>query len=168
MNSAKELFWEFACNHFFIAHDGMMDEYLKLGGKNPEEEKIWRAEYIEYWINNFAQDELLALRKLGDATAVEALARLTNYHTFRDDWIKFWYAFYILELSNASQEKQQKQHAQNKADRLLRELIREDLSILPEHRAWLSKEAQEALSAATAEEYIKHYALTLLNREGKS
>lgn len=99
---AKNLFWEYACNYFFMDHDGVLEEYVKLGG-NPRrgpQEKIWYKEYIEYWLDQLdtSNDETRVMSQLRDAGAFEVLPILLKKRTFSDDFSKLWYIITLLSL----------------------------------------------------------------------
>jgi hypothetical protein len=165
IDSAKQLFWEYSCNHFFLYHDDKMDEYIKLGGKDPQKEKEWRKEYIEYWMDKVETDELKAFNKLSYADATEILKQLTKKRHFKDDYIKFWYAFTLINLANIKDSnKRDKINAIKKAKTILNELINKDISLSSQSEKSITKEMMESLKANTKKEYIITYSKKLINK----
>ncbi|MFK5921018.1 MAG: hypothetical protein QM496_02470 [Verrucomicrobiota bacterium] len=99
MNRAKEMFWQYACNHFFIARDGFYEEYKKLGGGNKDEEALWKLEFIADQLTKLSTDDFKPLHQLCSAKAGEAIPALLDVDEYGDDLSRFWYAFTLHDLT---------------------------------------------------------------------
>jgi hypothetical protein len=155
--TAKEIFWEYSCNHFFLDREGMMEEYVKLGGNKPSDERKWRREYIDYWYTQIPNDEIKAFRSLVYAEAKEILRQLVKFNSFRDDYIKFWYAFELLEISKFSLNLILKIKAKRRAKGIFNELSNRNILLLDENRNQIDNQMMEVMKAETPEDYIKNY-----------
>lgn len=162
--SAKELFLDYACSHFFLWHDGMMDEYIRLGGNDPEKEKVWREEYIQFWLKQINTNELEVFRKLNNAIAVEAIDDLFSFNKFRDDYIKFWYAYALFDLSRSSKNIISKLKSRYKAMSIFKELSKKDIFLNKESKKEITPSMRKAFNAKTKEEYITNYSMHMLRK----
>src|SRR5688572_22922141 len=97
MDQAKQLFWDYACSHFFMAHAGVRDQYLPFGATE-ERERQWRREFIAVWIARLATTDPTALNKLSNADAIEAVEPIMALAQTGDDYSKLWYANAIWNL----------------------------------------------------------------------
>lgn len=158
MNRAKEMFWQYACNHFFIAHDGVHEEYAKLGGGDKEAEAIWRAEFISDQLSKLSVHDFDPLQQLRNANAGEAIPGLLEIHDYGDDYSRFWYAFTLHDLARyESATKTNKKRALSKALDLWNEIIKSPKGISEVNRAQVGDFMLENLEAKTAEGYVKNY-----------
>jgi len=162
--TAKEIFWEYSCNHFFLDHDGLTDEYVKKGGGNKSEEEKWRKEYIDFWFNQISDNEIEPFRKLTYAGATEILNKLIKYNSFRDDYIKFWYAYELLELSKSSSNIILKAIAKQRSKNIFKELVQQNIQLLDDNRNQISNEMIEAMNAKNPEDYIKNYSQRMISK----
>jgi hypothetical protein len=99
---AKALFFQYACRSFFMAHDGVWDQY-KAFGVSEEEEQAWRREAIAYWLDRLSVEELTAVNRLQDAGAGEALPRLIELSSTGGDFARLWYANAIWQIANSGE-----------------------------------------------------------------
>lgn len=162
--TAKELFWDYACSHYFLSHDGMMDEYIQLGGNDPEKEKEWRKEYIQFWLNQIDSNEFEVFSELNHANAVEVIDDLIAFYNFKDDYIKFWYAFALNDLQRFSKNIISKFRARSRARSIFKELSKKDIFLNKESRKDITREIMKAFDAKTKEEYITNYSREMLKR----
>ncbi len=88
---AKKMFFDYACNTFFMAHDGVLEGY-KLFGISEAQEAEWRREYIAFWTSQLSTDDLTAVDQLRNAWAGEALPDLIRVADTGDGYAKLWYA----------------------------------------------------------------------------
>lgn len=101
LEEAKKLFFDYCCNHFYMAHDGADGEYKKLGGTE-ELEDVWRQEYVADWIDKLSLDNLEAVDKLHHAYAIEALPDLIRMCEQAEGYARLWYANAIWHLANST------------------------------------------------------------------
>lgn len=164
LKKAKEKFWEYNCSHFGLDHDGVRDEYILLGGGNPKMEKEWRNEFIDYWLNKIDEEELESFNHLQLSEAKEILLQLVNKQIeFKDDYIKFWYAFTLKDIATGYQvNPNDKSIAIQKAKKIFSELISKEIYLTKENRQKITEMMKEALKANTEEEYILNYSKNIL------
>jgi hypothetical protein len=156
-NSAKELFWYYACNHFFLDRDGALEKYHKLGGSG-EKEKAWRDEYIDFWLSKLGTTDLTTLFNLRNTGACEILEKLIGLNDYGDDYSKFWFAYTIADLAqNSRVERTAAKKAREKAQVLWEEILSEPRGISKDHKKEIRPDMLEALGANTAEEYLINY-----------
>jgi hypothetical protein len=159
---AKKLFWQYACNYFFLAHDGALEDYKRFGVSS-EKEKEWRDEYIAHWISKLSSSDLVALTSLRQANAHESLQVLLKFSDYGDDYSKFWFAFTIAELAKLKDtDRKETIVARETAQKLWREILSKPNGISPEHRDEVKYFMLEGLKATTAEEYIQKFTLKKL------
>ncbi len=163
--TAKELFWDYSCSHFHLWHDGMMEEYVQLGGNNPQKEKAWREEYIQYWLKQIDTNELEVFRKLHYAYAVEVIDDLISFNSFKDDYIKFWYAYTLYNLSESSKNFINKFRARSRAKNIFKELSIKDIFLNKESNKDITPSMRKAFDAKTKEEYISNYSIQMLKKK---
>jgi hypothetical protein len=164
LNAAKQIFWDYACNRFFLDRDGPRAEYLRLGGGDPNKEKEWRNEYIDYWSSRISVVDLKPLSRLRDTKAHEAIPILLKVNDFGDDYSKFWFAFTLNELARSINTKDsEKIKALEKARALWQDILDTPKGIGPIHRREVKKYMLDALNAKNAEEYVSKYAKSKLN-----
>lgn len=94
---AKAIFWKYACRTFFMARDGIYEEY-KTYGISGNQENEWRREYIAHWIAQLSTDAVASINRLRDADAGEALPELIRQSKNGDDYAKLWYANAIWDI----------------------------------------------------------------------
>lgn len=102
LEKAKKLFFDYCCNHFYMAHDGEDIEYKKWG-VTQELETAWRKEFIEYWTAQLSLDDVEAVNKLHHAHATEALPDLIRMCDQAEGYAKLWYANTIWDLAGSRQ-----------------------------------------------------------------
>ena len=159
--TAKEIFWKYSCNYFFLDHDGMTDEYVKKGGGNKSDEEKWRKEYINFWFTKISTSEIEAFRNLGYAEAQEILYQLIKYNSFRDDYIKFWYAYTLFELSKSSNFFL-KIIAKYRAKEIFKKLTKKNIVILEINKKEIDNQMLDAMDAKKPEDYVRHYSKKML------
>lgn len=158
MNRAKEMFWHYACNHFFIAHDGVHEEYAKLGGGDNEAEANWRDEFISDQLSKLSVEDFEPLQQLSNANAGEAIPPLLEIDDYGDDYSRFWYAFTLHDLArHESVTKANKNRALSKASELWNGILKSPKGISAVNRAQVGDFMLEQLKATTAEEYVQNY-----------
>ena len=160
--TAKEIFWDYSCNHFFLERDGVKEQYIKLGGYILSDECKWRKEFIDFWLNQMSINEIQSFQKLVDAEAGEILSQFIEFNSFRDDYIKFWYAYELLNLSKFSSAPLLRKRATLRAKFTLLELASGSIFLNVENRKLIDNRMLEALCASDPEGYIKNYAQRLL------
>gem|GEM_PF-2437588 len=158
MNRAKEMFWQYACNHFFIAHDGVHEEYAKLGGGDEEAEATWRAEFISDQLSNLSIEDFDPLQELRNANAGEAIPALLEVDDYGDDYSRFWYAFTLHDLARyETAPKANKKRALSKASELWNGILKKPVGISEVNRSQVGDYMLENLQAKTAEGYVTNY-----------
>jgi hypothetical protein len=154
---AKRMFFEYACNTFFMNNDGVLNDYLKFG-ISPTQEKEWRQEYISFWVNQLSVDDLTAVDKLRDAEAGESLPNLMSIASEGDGYAKLWYANAIWQLADrANISTELRNQARLVAINLWQFLIEQKFDITEDHKSKITPYLR-ALDASTPEEYVINYA----------
>lgn len=165
-SAAKKLFWKYACNHFYIAHDGVHGEYEKLGGGDKEKESVWRAEYIQDRVERLTPNSFDIFHDLKSANASEAIPFLLRIDEFSDDYSKFWIAFTLNDLASyQSTTKENKKNALRQSEKLWKEILEKPKGITDEHRKLVVPYMLEALEADDAECYVRNYTQTKLKEQ---
>jgi hypothetical protein len=95
---AKKKYWDYACNYFFMGHDGVLEVYRSYH-PTVEEEREWRNEFIRMWISKISVNNFKAVHKLCNAHAVEAIPHLIAKIDKGDSYAKLIFANAIQELS---------------------------------------------------------------------
>lgn len=160
---AKELFFSYACNRFFMVREGVEDEYRQYGiGEGQEAE--WRKEYIALWVGQLSVDDMKALNQLGYAWAGEALPELIDMSDKGDSYAKLWYANAIYDLAlGAELSPERRQEGVKVAIELWRSVVNGPIQLTESHRAVI-RPSMQYLSASTPEEYVLNYAKSKLSQ----
>lgn len=161
--TAKDIYWNHGCNDFHIDREGYRDEYLRLGGNNKKLEKQWRLEYIDFWFEKIPEDEQTAFHHLGQVRAIEILDKLLAYDKLSDDYIRFWYAYMLLDLSRAMCNIFKRSKARSKALEIFEDISKKTIIISSKNRNLVDGLMLHALGAKNAEEYLKNYSQRLLS-----
>lgn len=84
---ARQLYFDFGCNTQFMVRDGYYIEVSK------EDEDTWRKEYVDYVLDQVAQNDFSALYKLAELKEIcqLALPRLLDFAFNGDSWEKILY-----------------------------------------------------------------------------
>lgn len=155
---AKKIFFDYACSHFFMDHDGVGEKYKKFNITKSEEEE-WHREYIAYWVSKLSTDDLFPLHRLRDAWASEALPSLIDLVNKGDSLARLWYANAIWELAKSlGVHSNIREPAIKVAKDTWHSLMTEELAFSPNHRAQIINTILPALNASTPEEYVRNYA----------
>ncbi len=96
LKKAKNIFFDHACNRFFMDRNGVSQDYDRYGATKTQEAE-WRQEYISMWVSRLSVDDLTAVRRLEDAWATEALPDLIRMADTGDS-----YANAIWEIANGT------------------------------------------------------------------
>ena len=155
---AKEIYFYYACNHFFLDRDGDSDEY-KSFSVTAREEQEWRKEYIEIWINKLSVDDLHPIDRLRDAGVNEALPVMIKMADKGDSFSKLWFANAMYDMARwMIFSPILRFRAMSKAKNLWKQLSQNSIELTEAHRKEITRGTMRALSAADAEEYIRNYA----------
>ncbi len=153
---AKELYFYYACNHFFMMKEGETELYNSLGGGNEEDERAWRDEYIKDALSRVNTEDDLPLWSLMNSGAWEAIPELVNLDDYGDGYMKYWFAFTLQELSfRFFCSEEYKRLALQKAYSLYSELQNNSIIISDEHRKRINPSTLVHFKVESAEEYIK-------------
>ena len=154
---AKRMYFEYACHTFFMANDGVYDEYKKFGISEVQE-KEWRREYIELWVSRLEVDDLTPVDRLRGAWAGEALPPLIELADRGDSYAKLWYANAIWQLANGTNiDMTLRWQARKVAVDLWQSLQTERIELTKSHEEHV-RQCQGAFHASTPEEYVRIYA----------
>jgi hypothetical protein len=157
---AKKLFFDFACNYYYMRHDGVYEEYKKFN-ITEEQEKDWRREYIEFWINKLSIEDTFPLRRLIDANAQELIPALVNVSNNGDSYTKYWCAKAILDFSIG--RKDFTEHTKEIVSALLKLLVDGPITISKQNKTKISFSSMLLSGVFTPEKYIRKYAKLQLN-----
>lgn len=151
---AKKKFWDYACTHFYMAHDGLDSEYRKYC-VSPEQESIWRSEYIEYWSGQLTGSDLLALQKLADAGAFEALPQLLETANQGDSYAAYRFACLIWDLAGfRADDPALRSLARQTSLQIWSDLCNQMVQLTDDHRRLLSQ-IDPAANHKTPEEVLR-------------
>jgi hypothetical protein len=188
LQRAKEIFFQYACNHFHLDREVDAEEYKKFDISN-EQEKTWTREYVAHWISQLSVDDLRALNCLRDSYAEEALPEMFRMSTLGDSFTKLSFANTIWDIAHGGMMSPiLRERARQKAVSLWQSLLdnpieftdnhRKKVSEIVENQAQLEKSIQMARESrglsqrpttsqvTTLDEYILNYAKSKL-RESK-
>ncbi len=164
LEAAKRMFWHYSCSHFHLDREGAMTEYRRLGG-SPERERIWREEYVAYWVFRIDPIDCTAFFQLRNAHAHEAIPALLAIRDLGDDYSKLWLAYTLMDLSRTSQAgTDEAKAARERAIALWQEILSSPNGIISEHKQLINSSDRKSLGARSAEEYVRYYAIRELER----
>ncbi|CAG0934793.1 hypothetical protein TFLX_03669 [Thermoflexales bacterium] len=151
------MFFDYACNTFFMSHDGVYEDY-KCYDISDAQEKEWRREYIALWISRLGVDDLTHVDRLCDAWADEALPALMEMAAKGDSYAKLWYANAIWQLADGSScDMLVRWKARRVANALWQSLLTEDIELTESHKVHIAS-LLPALQSSAPDEYIQRYA----------
>lgn len=180
LRRAKEIFFQYACNHFFLDREVDVDEYKKFDISNEQENK-WTREYVSHWISQLSVDDFQAVDCLADTNAGEALPELFRLSELGDSFAKLWYANAIWNIAcGGLMSPIMRERARQKTISLWKSLLENPTELTDEHRKKVSEIVEDQIqlqktiqmatasrgltplqaiySAKTPEEYILNYA----------
>jgi hypothetical protein len=164
-DKAKEMFFNYACRHFFIAHDGLTEEYNKFRITEAQEQE-WRQEYISLWLAKLSVDDLWAVNRLRDAEAFEALPALIGMADKGDSFAKLWFANAIWDLANrGSISAELKQRALKTTIQIWQSIIQQPFKLTDKHYSEINSNIEKyksLVNGATPQEYVLNYAQSKL------
>jgi|APIni6443716594_1056825.scaffolds.fasta_scaffold88391_2 hypothetical protein len=161
---AKKMFFDYCCNHFFMLHNSESDKYAKYR-ISKRQEKLWRKEFITYWISRLDPNDVTALDHLKNAGAIEALPEIILQADKGDGYAKLRYADAIWWIADIPWYFKRKP-ALDTAIRLWKSLVEKPFEITEEHKAEISKYLN-ILELRTSEEYIVTFAKRNLSEKAK-
>jgi hypothetical protein len=154
---AKRMFFDYACNTFFMLHDGDYEEYKEYGISEAQE-KGWRREYIALWVSRLEVDDLTPVDRLRNAWASEALPALIKMADKGDGYAKLWYANAVWHLADGSNcDMALRQEARKAAVGLWQSLQAGYIELTQAHKEHV-RQYLWAFHASTPEEYVRIYA----------
>ncbi len=160
---AKKIFFDYACNHFYMWHDGVDEEYKKFL-ISPAQENEWRREYTEYWASRLELDDMTPVNSLRNAHAHEALPDLIRMAGQGDGYARLWYANAIWELGHGTGVPAGlRDQAREMSLSLWQALIEQPFELSNSHRATIAPSMKD-LEASTPEEYVVNYARAKLEQ----
>ncbi len=160
LQRAKEIFFQYACNHFHLDREVDAEEYKKFDISN-KQETIWTREYVSYWISQLSVDDLRAINSLRFAYAEEALPEMIRLSILGDSFSKLSYANAIWDIAHGGMMSPiLRERARRKAVSLWQSILENPIELTVDHRKEVSQ------ISATPDEYILDYAKSKL-RESK-
>lgn len=154
---AKKMYFDYACNIFFMLHDGDYEEYKEYG-INEAQEKEWRHEYIALWVSRLEVDDLTPVDRLSNAWASEALPAIMEMADQGDSYAKLWYANAIWHLADGSNcDTISRWKARKAAIDLWQSLQTECIVLTQRHNNHI-RPYLWAFHASAPEEYVRSYA----------
>lgn len=153
---AKEMYFNYACNYFFLDRE-KRTEYEAFGVTRIEELE-WRREYIQYWLSKLSVDDMQPLRKLKDTYANEALPSMIRMADAGDSYAKFWFAVAMYDMAKwLFFSPILRIRAMSKAKKLWQSIIQGPIEISDEHKKEINSYMINALNASSPEEYLLNY-----------
>ena len=164
LQRAKEIFFQYTCNHFFLDREVEAEEYRKIGVSRAQE-YAWTQEYTSYWISQLSVDDFQAVNKLSSAHAVEGLREMIRMSTRGDSLAKLWYANAMWNIASGSiMFPILRARAKQKAVFLWKSLLKNPVELTEEHRKMVSKivenqaRLEKSIQVATPDDYVLNYA----------
>jgi hypothetical protein len=166
LQRAKEIFFQYSCNHSHLDWGDDVDEYKSFGITREQESK-WILEYISYWISQLSVEDLKAVQELSQIRAEESLTELFRVSLMGDSFAKLTFANAIWHIANGQKtSRTMRELARQKAIFLWQSLLNSPIELTDEHRKEISGnlESQARVrknikpdntqQASTPEEYI--------------
>ena len=142
LRRAKEIFFQYACNHFHLDRGVDAEEY-KTFDISDEQEEIWTREYVSYWMSKLSTDDFQAVDKLSAAYAAEALPEMFRISELGDSLTKLRYANAIWDIAwGGVMSPILRERARRKAISLWQSLLKNPIELTPEHRKQVSDIAE--------------------------
>jgi len=160
---AKEIFFKYCCNSFFLHREDDGEEYDSYNVAT-EEERLWRQEFIRHGKSRLTEEDFLrALACLRTTHAGEVLPEvLAAADEAADGFAKLWFANTIWELAPAViVTPALREQAVRKAATMWRELVEKPFELSDYHRQAIAQ-SLAAFGVSTEEEYIRKYARNML------
>jgi hypothetical protein len=156
LQRAKEIFFQYACNHFFLDREVDAEEYKKFDISNEQENK-WTREYVSHWISELSVDDFQAVNSLSATNAGEALPEMFRISELGDSFAKLWYANAIWDIaSDGLMSPIMRERARRKSISLWQSLLDNPIEFTGDHRKKVSEivenQAQLEKSIQTARE----------------
>jgi hypothetical protein len=153
---AKELFLKYDCNKFYMMKEGEEELYLNLGGGDPQKEAQWRKEYIETWLSRLNKDDVNVLHRLMNTGAGEAIPVILDLGDYGDDFMKYWFAYTLVDLSSDPNiENKLRNEARKKARKLWIEVLQSPVGINKEHHDQMIGSRQDPLNEVDLEKRLQ-------------
>jgi hypothetical protein len=145
LQRAKEIFFQYSCNHFHLDREVDAEEYKKFDISN-EQEKKWTHEYISYWISKLSDDDFQAMYNLVSTYAREAIPEMCRISELGDSLTKLRYASAIWDIaSQGFMSPIIRERARRKSISLWRSLLDNPIEFTDKHR----KEVSEVIETQT-------------------
>ena len=139
LQRAKEIFFKYACNHFFLDREVNADEYKKYDISNEQENK-WTREYTAFWISKLSADDFQAVNSLSAADAGDALPEMFRISELGDSFTKLWYANAIWKIAcYGIMSPIMRERARRKSITLWQSLLNNPIEFTDEHRTKVSE-----------------------------
>ena len=155
---AKELFYKFDCNHFYMDKEGQGQRHSELGACWWDELK-WRKDFINSWINQLSTEDLRPLHHLQNADAFEALPAILRLADQGDSYSQFWFAMAIQRINKFFVFLPLQIRANKKVKDIYKRLADGPIEITELHKKEITRGMLAAFQAATPEQYIKKYSI---------
>ena len=189
LDRAKEIYFHYSCNDFFLNTGDDVKEYRKYNISIAQENN-WRREYIRNWIGKLSIDDFQAMNNLKTAGAGEALPELIKISKMGDSLAKLWFADAIWEIAlNGGMSPILQNYARQQSILLWKSLINKPIYLTDSHNLEVSDivktliqintitqsdrirrglpASQNNLYATTPNEYISNYANIKLKESEK-
>jgi hypothetical protein len=135
---AKEIYFQYSCNHSHLDFGDDVDEYNSYGITS-EQEKNWTLEYISYWISQLSVDDLKAVDLLSRIRAEESLPELFRMALIGDSFARLTFANAIWDIANGWKiSPTMRELAKQKAIFLWQSLLDNPIELTDKHRTELS------------------------------
>ena len=155
LQRAKEIFFQYACNHFYLNREVEAVEYKKFD-ISKEQEKIWCREYVSYWMSQLSLDDLRALNPLRYTYAEEALPELLRLSTLGDSFAKLSFANTIWDIAyGGTMSPIMRESSRRKAVSIWQALLNNPIELTDDHRQIVT------------DDYILNYARNKLGESKK-
>jgi hypothetical protein len=152
LQRAKEIFFQYSCNHFFLDRDVDAEEYKKFDVSNEQENK-WIREYVSHWISKLSVDDFQAVDNLRATSAGEALPEMFRISELGDSFTKLWYANAIWSIAcGGIMSPMMRERARRKSISLWQSLLDNPIEFTDDHR---KKVAEIVEKRAQVEKFIQ-------------
>ncbi len=131
---AKEIFFQYSCNHSHLDFGDDVDEYKNYGVTSDQEDK-WTVEYISHWISQLSVDDLKAVRLLSRIRAEESLPELFRMALIGDSFARLTFANAICHIADGQKTSPaMRELAKQKAIFLWQSLLDNPIELTDKHR----------------------------------
>jgi len=132
LEKAKKIFFEYSCNGLHMAQNDINFSQYHI---SKELQTEWRNEFVAHWRSRLSTEDLTAIQKLRDATAVEVIPDLLAMVGQGDSYARLRIAEALRALSYMlDSDKNLKKHAKETAIKLAQSILDGPIQVSESHK----------------------------------